>query len=120
VVVESFDGHYAHRAPPLRVIGVERDPVTQIVQCHSEIGGRRALLFVHRPSDRSGLRRRPRHIEQEQHRQVAPAPQAVEVYRLVGHRPGKHLDAGFDRRVDIDVIALRLAVAAVQAHPESR
>ena len=105
--------------PALRVIGVERNPVTQVVQCNGEVGDRRTLLFVHRPPHRSGLRRRPRHIEKEQHRQVAPAPQAVEVHRLVGHRSGPHLDAGFDRRVDVDVVALRLPVAAVQTHAKS-
>ena len=119
MVVKPLDGHHAHRAPALRVIGVKRDAVTQVVQRNGEVGDRRTLLFVHRPPHRSGLRRRPRHIEQEQHRQVPPAPQAVEVHRLVGHRPGQHLDAGLNRRVDVDVVALRLAVAAVQAHPKS-
>jgi hypothetical protein len=76
-------------------------------------------LFVHREPHRSGLCRRPRDIEKKQHRQVALAPQAVEVHRLVGHRPGEHPDAGFNCCVDVDVVTLRLAVAAVQAHPKS-
>ena len=118
MVVESLDRHHAHRAPALRVVGVERDAVTEVVQCDGQVGDRRALLLVHRPPHRAGLSRRPRHVQQQQHRQVAPAPQAVQVHRLVGHRPGQHLDAGLDRRVDVDVVALRLTVAAVQAHAE--
>ena len=119
MIVESFDGHHAHRAPALRVVGVQRDSVTEVVQRHGEVGDGGTLLFVHRPPHRSGLGRRPRDVEQEQHRQVTPAPQAIEVHRLVGHRPGPHFDPGFHRGVDVDVVALRLAVAPVQSHPEA-
>jgi hypothetical protein len=73
---------------------------------------------VHRASDRSGLGRRARHVEQEQHREVAPAPQAVEVHGLVGHRSCPHFDPGFYRGIDVDVVALRLPVATVQTHAE--
>ena len=31
VVVESLDGHHVHRGPPLRVVGVQRHSITQVV-----------------------------------------------------------------------------------------
>ena len=120
VVVEPLDRHHVHRAPALRVIGVERDPVTQIVQCDGQVGDRRALLFVHRSAHRSGLRPpSPRHRAA-----AAPTGRAAAAGcrgippRRAPTRPA--LDARFDGRVDVDVVALRLAVAAVQAHPKSR
>ena len=59
MVVKPFDRHHANRAPALGVVGVERNSVTQVVQRDGQVGSRRALLFVHRPSQRPGLRRRP-------------------------------------------------------------
>ena len=120
MVIKSFDGHHGHRAPALRVIGVQRNAVAQVVQRNRQVGDSRALLLVHRPAHRPGLRCRARYIQEQQHRQIAPAAQAVEVHRFVGHRAGTHLDARFDGGVDVDVVALRLAVAAVQSHSKSR
>ena len=73
---------------------------------------------MHGPPDRAGLRRRTRDVQQQKHRQVTSPPQAVEIHRLVGHRPGHQFDVCFDGGIDVDVVALRLAVPAVQAHSE--
>ena len=54
-----------------------------------------------------------------QHGKVAPAAQAVEVYRLVGRGTGHHLDPCLDRRIDVDVVALHLAVVAIETHTQS-
>ena len=79
-----------------------------------------ALLLMHGSPDGSRLGGRAGDVEQQQYRQVAPPPQAVEVDGLVGHRPGPHFDPRLDRRVDVDVVALGLPMTAMQAHAEPR
>ena len=54
VVVEPLDRHHAHRAPTLRVVGVQRHAVAEIVQRDGQVGDRRALLLVHGAPDRPG------------------------------------------------------------------
>ena len=60
MVVEPLHRHQVHRGPPLRVVGVERHAIAELVQSDGERGGRRALLLVHRLADRAGLGRRSR------------------------------------------------------------
>ena len=64
--------------------------------------------------------RRTRDVQQQQHRQIASPPQAIQIDRLVGHRSRQQFDVCLDRRIDVDVVALRLTVPAVQAHSEPR
>jgi hypothetical protein len=88
------------------------------VQGDREVGDHRPLLFVDRPAQRAGLGRRTRDVKEKKYRQVTPPSQAVDVHRLVRHGPGQHFNVSFDGGIDIDVIPLRLAVPAMQGHPE--
>ncbi len=118
MVVEPLDGHHVHCRSALRVVGVQRHPVPEVVQRNSEIGDRRPLLLVHGASDGPRLSRRSGDVEQQQDRKIAPPTQAVEIDRLVGHRAGHHLHALLNGRIDVDVVTLRLAMPAMQPHSE--
>ena len=97
---------------------VQRHAITEFVKGDGQRGGRRALLLVHGVAEGARLGDRAGDIEQYEHRQITAAAQAVEVDGLVGCRPGQHFDARLDRGVDVDVVALRLPMAAIQADPE--
>ena len=88
------------------------------MQRDGEVGDRRSLLLMDGAPDGSRLGGRTRDVEQQQNRQVTPPAQAVEVDSLVRHRPGPHLDARLDCRVDVDVVALGLTMTTMQAHAE--
>ena len=75
---------------------------------------------MHGLAESSCLGGRPGDIEQNEHREITPTPQAVQVDGFVGRRPGQHLHPRLDRGVDVDVVALCLAVAAVQPDAEAR
>jgi hypothetical protein len=93
----------------------ERHAIPEIMESDSQCGGRRALLLMHRLANRAGLGDGARYVKQEQHGKIASAAKAVEVHGLVRHRSGHHLHAYLDRRVDIDVVALNLPVATIEA-----
>ena len=63
---------------------------------------------------------RARHVEQDLDREIPSSPQALDVERLAGRTAGQRLDPGLDGGVDVDVVALGLTPAALQAHPEPR
>ena len=99
--------------------GVQRHAVAEVVQRDGQRGGRRALVLVHGLAGGARLAGRAGDVEQDQHREVAAAAEAVDVDGFVGRRPGERLDAGLDRGVDVDVVALRLPAAAVEADAEA-
>ena len=114
-----FTGSKFTARAALRVERVQRHPVAEVVQRDRQRGSGGALLLDARCARRARLGRRPGDVEQQQHRQVASTPQAVEIDGLVGHDAGQHLDAGLDRGVDVDVVTLSLPMASVQTQPES-
>ena len=117
---KRFTGQHVHGGAALRLVGVERHAVAELVQRHGQRRGRRALLLMHGLAESSCLRGGPGDIEQNEHREITPTPQAVQVDGFVGRRPGQHLHPRLDRGVDVDVVTLCLAVAAVQPDPEAR
>src|ERR1700731_4952018 len=70
------------------------------------------LLFVHGLTRRSGFGAPTGHVEEKKDGEVALAAKAVEVDGLVRCRSRHHLDPRFDCRIDVDVVALDLAMAA--------
>src|SRR3954447_13253167 len=60
----------------------------------------------------------PGDVEQDQHRQVAAAAQAVDVDALVGRRGCPSLDLSVDCGVDVDVVAVRTAMVLMQGEAE--
>ena len=103
----------------MRAVGVERHAIADPVESGRERGGCRPLLLVHRSVQRSGLGSGSRDVEEDEHGEIAPATKAVDVDRLVGRGPGDRFDVRLDRGVDVDVIALRLAMGATPAHAEA-
>ena len=81
---------------------------------------RRALLFVHGLTESACLSGGSGDIEQDEHRQVASTPQIVQVDGLVRRPPRQRLHPRLDRGVDVDVVALHLAMTAVQPDPKAR
>ena len=71
------------------------------------------------PPGAARLAGRSRDVEQDEDRQVAPAPHAVDVDVLVRRRPRRQLDPRFDGGVDVDVVTLGLAVAALEVETQA-
>ena len=57
VVVETLHGNHVHGRPSLRLIGVERHPITEFVQCDGQRRGRGPLLLVDGLAESSCLSR---------------------------------------------------------------
>ena len=119
-VVEALHRHQVHRGAALRLECVQRHAITELVQCDGQRRGRRALLLVHGVAESACLGDRSGDIKQHEHRQIPATAQVVQVDGFVGCRPGQRLDPRLDRGVDVDVVALRLPMAAIQPDPEPR
>ena len=78
-IVEALDPHDLHRRPTARVEREQRDPVAELVQRHGERARGGALVVVHGPAGDAGLTGRTRDVEQDEHGEVAPAPEALHV-----------------------------------------
>ena len=63
-------------------------------------------MLVHGHAGRAGLAGRAGDVEEDQHREVAPAAEALDVEPSSGAEPANGVDAGLDRGVDVDVVAL--------------
>ena len=83
---KRFTGSDLDRLPTLGPERVQRDAVAEVVQRRGERRRRRPLVLVHGAARRCRLAGRARDVEQDQHRQVAPAPQALDVDAVVGRR----------------------------------
>ena len=81
--VEALHRHQLNGGPSLRVVGVERHAIAEIVQSNGERRGRRPLLLVHRLARRTRLGRGARDVEEEEHGEIPPAAKALDVDRLV-------------------------------------
>ena len=119
VVVEALHRHHLHGGAPLRVKGVQRHAIAEVVQRDGQRRGGRSLLLVHCLARRARFGDRARDIEQEKNGEVAPASKAVQIDRFVRRRPRHQLDACFDRGVDVDVVALGLAATLFEAHTQA-
>ena len=105
---------------PCDWIRVQRNAITELVQRDGQRRCRRALLLVHGLAESSCLRRRSGDIEQDEYRQITSTAQIVQVDGFVRRLPGQRLHPRLDRGVDVDVVALRLPMTAIQPDPESR
>ena len=119
-LVEALHRQHLDRHPSLRTEAIQGDPVTEVVKRADDAGSSFSLVLVHCAARRGGLAGRARDVEQHEHRQVAPAPDAVDVDRVVGRNSGGDLDPGFDGSVNVDVVALQLPVASLELRTESR
>src|SRR5262249_39643413 len=118
-MAEPLHRHDVDRRPSLRSKGVERDAVTDVVERKAECAGRGALMLVYSGGGRARLGRRARDSEERDPREVPSASQAVDIATLGGCRSCLRLDARFDGGIDVDVVALELTVAAIQADAEA-
>ena len=100
---------------PVGVEGVQGDAVAEVVERCGEGGGRRPLVLVHGAAAGPRLARRAGDVEQDQDGEVAAAPQVVDVDGAVGRRAGQRRHPRLDGGVEVDVVALRLPVGAVEA-----
>src|SRR5262245_35877258 len=110
-IVEVLDPQELHGSSPSGVEGEERNAIAELVQGNREGGGRRPLVLVYTLACSARFSRRPRDIEQHEHREVTSPAQARDVEVVLVRRTGHAVDPRFDGGVDIDVIALRLPPA---------
>jgi hypothetical protein len=117
-VVESLDGDEVHRCTPMGLKRIQRHPVSEFVQGNGQGRGRRALLLVHGVAEGARLGDRPGDVKQHEDGEITTAAQVVQVYGLVRHGACEGFNPGFDRGVDVDVVALRLSMGAIEPDPK--
>ena len=95
------------------------DAVADLVERCGEISSSGHLVVVNDAAGPARLACRTRDVQENKHREVPPAPLALDIDVFVRKRVCPDLDVEVDYGVEIKILSLRLATLSLDLRPEA-